>query len=190
MERPLPTQRFASVRIVNTGNTAIRVADYQEPTAVVLEGAGEVMSASVTATRPSNIDVATPLRGNRVLMDPVLLNPADLIELQFLTSGRASDIRIDARIEGITTHRLTQLPYPPGSGHEGEMLTFDKFIWWAVTPAILLAVFALPAMADNSGSWPDIALPIGIAASVLGAYVLFVRWLVRRRRIWRPSYTR
>jgi hypothetical protein len=114
-----------------------------------------------------------------------LLNAGDFIEFQVLTAGYATQVVIGGRISDVIPQRRAALPYPPGSGREGEMLGFDKFMWW-VPPYLIAALFigvvaASPNGAAVKASW------LAVIAVIFGVlYPMRVRYLVKRRRAWRP----
>lgn len=179
---------LAIVRIVNTGDLAIEPKDFETGLKVTLEDVDEIVSASCTATRPPDLKPKIEVAGGTARIDPVLINPEDMFELQLLSAGKANDIWVSGRVADLNILRRESLPYPPGSGEEGEMLGFDRFMWWILIPAtIVLAGVALgPANRDQAVE-SQIAI---LAAALIVALVLYpvrVRYLVKRRRLWRPE---
>jgi hypothetical protein len=184
-DQPVRDPSLLIVRMVSTGDKAIPASAYETPLAFALSGAQSVVTASVSATRPPDLTVQLTWERNKVFIQPLLLNVGDFIELQVLAAGRAHSIDLEVRIADVQPRRRTSLPYPPGSGPEGQMLGFDKFMW-AFGPVSLFGIL-LAAM------WTNDARPLAFAgwasAAAVLLFVLFpmrVSTLVRRRRNWRP----
>ena len=183
----IPAAAVTVIRLVNTGDKAIRAEDFTSDLVMILDNVNEVVDVTVTKTRPMDLEPQLNINGVAVAVAPLLINPGDMIELQLLTSGLASSVGVEGRIANLS--RISQrkgLPYPPGSGPEGEMLGFDKFVWFVFAPigvggliivSIIFAKFAL--------STKLITLFV-VAVLVFVLYPLQVKYLVERRRMWRP----
>lgn len=183
---PVNDPSLTIVRVVSSGDRGIPANTFESPMSVVLEGASRVVSASVSARRPSTLPVVVKCDANRVIIEPLLLNPGDFIEVQALAEGQPSAIFVDSRITDVIPRRRAQLPYPPGSGSEGQMLGMDKFMWtfpMAMLAAIaILGVVAIPELSTLAkAAW---VMAVVIVMGVI--YPLTVRRLVKRRRAWRP----
>ena len=173
------------VRIVNTGDRGIPPDSFTDDLCVLLEGVDEIASATWTAARPPQLQPTVEIDGDRVRIKPTLINPEDMLELQVVCDGRASQISLAGRIVDLKVKLRTKLPYPPGSGTEGEMLGFDRFMWYVLGPATVVGVGVWIAI----GMSTDAARVLTLAATSIIAgllYPMHVRHLVRRRRIWRP----
>jgi hypothetical protein len=181
---------IVSVRMVNTGDRAILSTDFHEPLAVQLLGSQRIVSATVTSSRPSDLRPQLSVDESRVVISPTLINPGDLIELQVIASGPVRDVAMQGRVADVVPVKRQGLPYPPGSGPEGEMVAFDKVIWWAVPPAVLLGMTALVAVPIATTQPVSIVKLVSvIAVGLIVTFVIYprrVRFLIRRRRIWRP----
>jgi hypothetical protein len=171
----VPDASVAIIRLVNTGDKAIVAEDFSTDLIVRLDGAEEVVSASSTQTRPVDLDPELNVRGNRVLITPLLINPGDMMELQMLASGLASLITIEGRIANVGEIPQRSLPYPPGSGPEGEMLGFDKFFWFVLPIGIFISAIFLILEAKMA--------PFAKASSILGSLLLFSLYTQCRSRI-------
>jgi len=111
--------------MVSTGDKGMPAEAFESPLTVTFHGAQEIVSASACALRPPDLPIKLRTETNRAIIEPLLLNAEDFIEIQALTAGQAGDVTVDARIADVTPKRRNSLPYPPGSGQEGKMLTFD-----------------------------------------------------------------
>jgi len=118
---------IVSVRMGNTGDRAILSSDFHEPLTVQLLGSQRIVSATVTSSRPSDLkpQLSVDDDESRVVISPTLINPGDLIELQVIASGPVRDVALQGRVADVVPVKRQGLPYPPGSGPEGE--------WWRWT---------------------------------------------------------
>jgi hypothetical protein len=179
---------IVSVRMVNTGDRAILSSDFHEPLALQLHGSQRILSATVTSSRPSDFKPQLSIDESRVVISPTLINPGDLIELQVIASGPVRDVALQGRVADVVPVKRPGLPYPPGSGPEGEMLAIDK-VMWGLLPGLLLAVTAIAVIAIATTQPVAIVPVVSVIAGLLAILVIYlqrVRYLIRRRRIWRP----
>jgi hypothetical protein len=174
------------VRIVNTGDRAIAPESFTDDLCVQFEGVGEIASATWTATRPPQLQPAIEVDGDRVRIKPTLINPEDMLELQAVCDGRASQISLAGRVVDLKVKQRERLPYPPGTGAEGEMLGFDRLMWFFLTPAFGIAVGIGIAFREDLTATARVLTLLATAIIVGLLYPLYVRHLVRRRRVWRP----
>jgi hypothetical protein len=175
------------IRIVNTGDRAIEANDYETNLTVTLEGVDQIVSATSTATRPADLKPEIEIDGDVAGIKPVLINKEDMIQLQVLSAGKPSDVRMGGRVADVKP-ASRELPYPPGSGKEGEMVGFDWFMWSVLVPGVLLGLgLLLGPFEDDRSTEAKIAIIAGAAVVALVLYPMYVRYLVKRRRMWRPD---
>jgi hypothetical protein len=173
------------VRIVNTGDRAIRTEDFETPLSVTFGAVRELVSASWSATRPEDLRPGIGIDSNRVSIAPNVINPGDMLELQVLSAGPPSGVSLAGRVADLVVIRREGLPYPPGSGTEGEMLSFDRFIWFVLSPALIIGVGLLIALRGEASETGH-ALVFAGTSLALAAYFIQTMYLVRRRRRWCP----
>jgi hypothetical protein len=121
-----------------------------------------------------------------VCIGPKLINRGDMIELQLLSAGQAPQPLVGGRVANLEITVRRGLPYPPGSGPEGEMLGFDRFVWYVFMPAGVAGAGVVIGLAGNVSSTARVLILIATAFGVGVLYPLRLRYLVRRRRLWRP----
>ena len=167
------------------GDAAIRPEDFESDLKVTLEGAREVVSASWTANRPTDLDPTLEVQGVEVLVSPHVFNPGDMLELQVISSGPPRTVGVTGRVADLTIKKRVSLPYPPGSGSEGEMLGFDQFVWFIFVPGFIVGLGLLAAFQDGITGTQQAVIAIATSLLLL-AYLVQTRYLVRRRRRWRP----
>lgn len=176
----------AIMRIVNTGNKSILSSEIHAPMAIVLAGTQRIVASVVTCAKPAGLEVTTEIEGDRVVLSKTLINPEDLIEVQILSAGRPTDISFQARISDLEPKRRYQLPYPPGSGSEGEMTGADRFMWWGTSYALFILLTVLIITSVPSILF-RIGIPVAILVVAIFVYPRYVHKLARRRRIWSPN---
>jgi hypothetical protein len=180
-----PDPALSITRIVNTGNKEIRPDDYETELIVTFEGVHGLGSATWSASRPAGLGPKLAIDGNKVLVEKRLINVGEMLELQVLSSGQPSDVSVGGRIAALTFEPRKALPYPPGSGSEGQMVAFDRFMWFLLLPAAILGG-GIAISSARAVSATGEALILVATGLVLGAYLLFTKYLVNRRRRWRP----
>ena len=173
------------VRFVNSGENAIRPADFENKLALSLTGDCELVTANWSASRPTELRPSLEIQGNGVLIAPRLINSGDMLEIQLITSGLPASLELAARAANLTVQERQSLPYPPGGGSEGEMNSVDKFMWWVFSPGLILGVGLLVMFGYGATADGQILTAIATAL-VMAAYLLHARFLVRRRRRWSP----
>jgi hypothetical protein len=184
-DRSIDIPSIIVIRFVNTGDKPINVADFEGPMVLSFDEVSEVVEVSVTKVRPAEFNVEAIPDGAKVRISPVLINPGDLMQMQILTSGVAKSVNVAGRISGLSAISMRSLPYPPGSGREGEMLLLEKFIWYLFAPATLLGFGVIAVVYGSSPTSRAVGALIALFV-VVAIYPLVVRKLVIRRKIWRP----
>jgi hypothetical protein len=184
---PVPDASILIVRLVNTGDKAVRAEDFNSDLAIRIEGAHQVVSALATRSRPTDLGPEVSVGEDRVLVAPLLLNPGDMIELQLLVSGIASIATVEGRLADVSIVARKELPYPPGTGPEGELdNAFEKFMWYGLPPVIAFMIAGQIVVSDSVGV---IARGSALAIALLFTFVfnpMFAGYLIRRRRRWAP----
>jgi hypothetical protein len=183
--KTVPDAFMTILRLVNIGDKPIEDTDFKTGISIIFPSVQEIASATATKVRPPGLRPTLRIQGKVATIDPVLLNAEDAIEIQAITSGRVTSLGMQARIVGLKAiTRRARLPYPPGSGDEGEMIRFDRFMWYVFMPVFLVLIVAAVL------TWLYLtSLAIAIGSSILGViilalYPLLVHRLIRRRRIW------
>lgn len=187
-DEEIPDPSFTQVRLVNSGDRAIRVEDFNTELSLRLS-VDQVRSSVVSAARPHDVAPTVVFDKQTVYIKPFLFNPGDMVEIQIISSGIGKSITLQGRLTATAFVQRQGLPYPPGSGPEGEMLGFDKFMWFVFSPIVLgglAGLFIAPLLANLSiEKWARISILLIVIAGALAIYWARTRFLVRRRRMWR-----
>jgi hypothetical protein len=93
--------RLVVIKIFNSGNSPITPSDYETPIGFNLGSEGNILEVSILNVQPSNIQPKMTYSNNRLLIDPLLLNPKDSITIKVLLDKIAGNISADARISGV-----------------------------------------------------------------------------------------
>ena len=173
-----------TLKFVNTGNTPITASDFETNLTFRLNGAKHIMTASSTKTRPLDLRPKLVVKDNSVMIQPILINPSDMIELQFLISGSTTHVIAEGRLAGTRLIPRKGLPYPPGSGPEGNLLGFDKFMWYVLQP-VAVSLFVLLFFITNSTSTATkVTAILGVLVYVFVLNPLYIKHLMKRRLVW------
>lgn len=189
---PVLDPTISVTRILNSGEEPLTADDFEVPLNFDVGDTAAVRAFAIVSRRPPDLEPKLVLnREGHVSVEPLLLNSGDMFEVQLLTSGAPREITLTGRVKGVTTiDRVRQLPYPPGSGREGEMNLMDKFVWFGMAPSLaILLSYAFPGVyLAEAGASSALAYTatVVVALAVLTVYFLNLRRLVRKRRMWRP----
>lgn len=179
----VPDASVAIIRLVNTGERAILAAEFSSSLRVRLVGATAVVAALASNTRPRDLNPALTLEGNSVAIAPLLVNPADMIQLQLLVSGLATAVSVEARIADVPTVRQRSLPYNPGSGPEGEVTAQDKVVWYGMAAVVAaLLIYSIVTTRITPVAKTPLVVAAVLVALAIPRYFLF---LDKRRSLWR-----
>ncbi|HEX7058345.1 MAG TPA: hypothetical protein VF176_00640 [Solirubrobacterales bacterium] len=173
------------LRIVNTGDRAITPQSFENDIVLRLTGVSEVISATCTARRPEDLEPTFLLDGECAKLKPILINPGDLMQIQLLSAGQASEVSVSGRVSELSIKRRDALPYPPGSGPHGELEgPVDYFMWFVGIPGFILGIGALIALNNHNSAVGRITAAAVALVLTLVIYPLQLRFLLRRRQVW------
>jgi len=184
---PVEKATVTVVRIVSTGNGAIRKDDFQTKMRVRMIDVMGVAAAVMTGSRPKHLEPNLTTDEDSVLVEPLLINPGDMLELSVISSGMPKSVTLDGRLADVAFKARQELPYPPGTGNEGVLDRFDRFMWYGV-PVVLAAILGYSVLASESLNLIEkVSWVGGFAVIALIINPMHVRWLVKRRALWRPD---
>ena len=109
---PVYDLHLVVVKIVNSGDVAIRSAEYEGKIAVVFSGDATILLADVEETRPKNLHERSlkdkekkPLiesfGGQEVVLRPVMMNKGDYVKVRLLVNNPPGEPQLVGHIEGI-----------------------------------------------------------------------------------------
>jgi hypothetical protein len=166
--------RLIVLRIANTGNVPIETADYEQPLSIRFLYC-QVLSAEVTGGRPDGLATPLHLDGPTLTLDPCLLNPTDLIEVQCLLDGSLENLQVECRVVGVQS--VNQVNLPRDSWGKVWRVSTIEVVLLTLVP---LVVIGLALAVFRSGN-------ILVGATVLIGGLLWL-WTgirtFRRSRLW------
>ncbi len=102
-EHPAKNISLLIIKILNAGNIAIPIVDYENETPISLNiGAlTKILSSTIIDVNPKHLPVKIKIKDNQILILPCLLNPTDSITLKLLLSDFKDEINFVSRIAGV-----------------------------------------------------------------------------------------
>jgi hypothetical protein len=101
---------LVQIRLTNSGNVPIRIADYEGRLSVKVPPPARILSAEVEDTHPAHLErrpdngetsLIEEMTANNVALRPVLLNHKDWLTIKLLVTKPTDGIMISGHIEGI-----------------------------------------------------------------------------------------
>jgi hypothetical protein len=166
--------RLVVLRIANTGNVPIETADFEQSLSITFLYC-QLLSAEVTGSRPDELTTNLKLDGPTLILDPCLLNPSDLIEIQCLLDGSLEEFRIACRIIGVQSVRQVNLPRD----------SWGKV--WRVSSSDVVILSLAPLMAIGLATLAFRGGNVFFGIAVLLGGLLWTWWGIRtfrRSRLW------
>ncbi|MBM7846284.1 hypothetical protein [Herpetosiphon giganteus] len=102
------------LKVINTGDEPIVVADYQRPMEFAFGSDADILSAEVLSTVPAGIPISITHSSETLSLLPTLLNEDDSIAVRVLASG-PNTISASCRIAGVKECNLADLTKENGS---------------------------------------------------------------------------
>jgi hypothetical protein len=174
--KPVTDPVLAVVRVANIGSIPIEKTDYEQAITITFPGCA-MLSAQLTGVQPKELTPALTVQDEAARLEPVLLNPADVVEVQFLLDGRVNGIEVWTRIVGVKSVHNVRLPRD----------SWDRL--WRVSLGELLMALAVSVIAFAGSIY---FLAFGGLAIVLALMFLlggiYFSWdtvaKFRRTRLW------
>jgi hypothetical protein len=164
----------AVVEIRNSGHLSVTPGDYHSPLTISCGRGAKVLSASVLATTPGDLEdrcrtvggerrsLIQHLQGNEVRLAPVLLNDGDAITVRVVAEDLRGGIKVSGHINGIrkiSAGRHKSLPATVMRSCGAIVLVtalfmvkpdeISKYGWFEALPAVLLFIFGALLIAGS-----------------------------------------
>jgi hypothetical protein len=173
--------RLIVLRIANTGNVPIEATDFERPVSITFSDS-KVLSAEVTGVRPDELTPTLRTDGPAVILNPCLLNPTDLVEVQCLLDGGIDELRADCRIVGVRFVQHVKLPRDSW-GKVWRLSILDVVIL-TLLPALLIGMAAFSVIAGGPGAGYT-GIPLMLAFLIAGIWSAWTGLRsIRRSRLW------
>ncbi len=178
------------VRLVSTGDSSVPRDAFDSDLTIRLEGSREIAYVACTGRRPSSLDVQIEHLGNVAQIKPFLINPEDMLQLHLVVSGRPDSVAVEGRIADLKIEELRHLPYPPGTGPEGELDgPIDHFMMRILPPILALGIGGTIAIDPEGTNSTLVQIGAGVAALAFAfwLYPARIKFLIHKRAIWKPE---
>lgn len=178
------------IRLVNTGDGAIPKAAFESDLTVSLEGVREIAYVACTGRRPPGLDVQIEHSGVTAKIKPFLINPEDMMQLHLVVSGRPDRVVVEGRVAELEIEQLPHLPYPPGTGPEGELQgPVDHFMMRILPPILALVLGGMFAIDPEGTNSVPVQIGAGVAALAFAfwLYPARIKFLIHQRAMWKPE---
>jgi hypothetical protein len=144
--KDIPVKRVSVIllRLQNTGNSPIQESDYSRPVVISLSPSAEIGEASITETKPKNVDISiaksTPYQAE---LSKSLLNPNDQVLIKILAINNDDTLQIGGRIAGISDINVSSVLTPDNQNPNGNLAT------WVLVLGIGSLIFAIFWTSDS-----------------------------------------
>jgi len=178
------------VRLVSTGDSAVPKDAFESDITVSLEESRNIAYVACTGRRPPGLDVQIEHDDNVARIKPFLMNPEDMLQLHLVVSRQPTKVVVEGRVADLKIEELPHLPYPPGTGPEGELEGPVDHFMMRILPPVLALVFGGMIAIDPEGTNSALAQVGAAVAAVAFAFWLYparIRFLIHRRAMWKPE---
>lgn len=170
--KPVDNVHLLAIRFTNTGNVPIVSSDYEKKIEFSLGEEITILSAQILKSVPNKLAVNIENINNKIIIEPLLLNPKDSISIEVIISGDNYKIDVNARIIGIKSisRGLDILPMFP--------MTLLGYLIISIGIIVIFIGFI------NTGFNTEIEkyFAPGIAFLIIGFYLLLLRLLLRPQK--------
>ena len=174
--QPVNDARLIEMRMTNSGNQPITVADFVEPLTISFNEGALVLSAVTIRAQPEYLNAELAMDSNAARLTPLLLNPRDELVIKLLVAQYESGPHVRARIAGVKD--VTSIS--EGRLYEGLLILGGMACMIGAAIVAPKAPEAPPVPWAEKAPWM-ILLAVSMASMVM-AYVAMLRRLVRRTR--------
>lgn len=108
--KPVKQLNLLEIKFINNGRDEIRKYDFELPLEVTFSDVGTFFAAELTSCNPDDLKVILNIDANKVVVEPLLLNPKDCFSIQMLFDGDEKSYKISGRIAGVKKIYFTQDP--------------------------------------------------------------------------------
>lgn len=163
--------RQVVLRFVNSGNQPIEPSHFESPILFELSEAS-ILSFEQTTSRPTTFRPTFLVADSATLqMQPCLINPRDMVEIQLLVDGADGEVTASSRVSGVK--QIDRLKVSRTSWNEPwRMSLFDRVL--IVSPSVGFGVIGLMLSSSN-----------GFSGKIGGAIILAYALLVYPWQAWR-----
>jgi hypothetical protein len=101
-DQPVRDVRLLDLHVVCTGNVPIGANDFERRFSVALGKGARVLSPEIARVCPPDLAPRLTVIGDRLTIEPLLLNPGDSFDITALVSDMRGAERLDGRVAGVS----------------------------------------------------------------------------------------
>lgn len=165
--KPLHTPFVSVLELTNTGSKPILAADFEGPLKIVVAKPSVVVKAQLESATPTSLEPRVDLVESIVIVQPLLLNPGDVIRLTTVTADARPEYSVRGRIAGVQEVTV----------NDAQSARKTKRLWLTHAVATLLLAIYIVSMSEFAyvGIRRRVFLPFALATGLvtgLGAALL------------------
>lgn len=167
--KPLRTPFVSVLELTNTGSRPILAADFEGPLKIAVAKPSVVVKAQLGSATPTSLEPRADLIESMVVVQPLLLNPGDVIRLTVVTADARPEYSVRGRIAGVQEVTV----------NDAQSAGKTKRLWLTHVVATLLFAIYIVSMSEfvHAGIRRRAFLPFALATglvTVSGAALLLV----------------
>lgn len=167
--KPLHTPFVSVLELMNTGSRPILAADFEGPLKIAVAKPSVIVKAQLGSATPMSLEPRVDIIESMAVVQPLLLNPSDVIRLTVVTADARPEYSIRGRIAGVQEVTV----------NDAQSTRKTKRLWLTQAVATLLLVIYLVSMLEFTlaGIRRRAFLPIALANGLVtgfGAGLLLV----------------
>ena len=137
--RPLGSPYVSVLELTNSGSKPIVASDFEGPIRISTAKPSQVVKARTTSSTPSSLEPALSVSEGAVLLQPLLLNPGDVVRFALVTADGRPAYSARARVAGVQGVLVNDA--------QAEQETKKYVTYWArrVVSTLALVVYMLNA---------------------------------------------
>lgn len=101
--RRLTSPHLAVINLEHQGTRPILASEFESPLELKVSDGAELIQVQVVAKVPSELEPKVTMTGTSLVLQPLLLNPGDVVTLSVLSSGTKPKFLARGRIAGVST---------------------------------------------------------------------------------------
>ena len=145
--RKLENPHLSILSLTNDGSRPISASDFETPIQIIVGEKTEIVRARISSTMPEDLHGEVTSSNARIELNPLLLNPKDVVELAIVTSGDSPTFSVRSRINGIS-----RIAYQDDTRKKVSWATAVVLFALSLSAMILYAVFGVALVRPNAFS--------------------------------------
>lgn len=132
--KPMENLYISVLELSNSGTKPILTSDFEGLLKIAINSPSAVVKAQIELTTPTSIDPKINVNESVIFVQPLLLNPGDVIRLSIISANSRPEFSVQGRIAGIS--RITKIS-------TSERLTSEAVVTKWVSKFIAVMLFVI-----------------------------------------------